>query len=284
MWGLFGYALLGELELERKEAAAVTTDVGLLMGAFGARGTLVAAPPGGGFELAATSDGLVLRMRSAAAAGLVATSAEVQRLRVLLQAAYRGAPFLGGRLTPAVEVGARYDGGDAENGAGLLVGGSLGYTVPAAGLSLAASGGGLLLHESGTFSEWGAGGSLRLTPGVAGRGVALRVEPTWGTAGGSAVRLWTAPGAARAGNAATVPAGRLTAELSYGVAAFRGHGLLTPYAGVVLSDRGERTWRLGGRLNLDPGFSMSVEGIRSEHAGGHPAPEHTLMLRGSLVR
>ena len=142
------------------------------------------------------------------------------------------------------------------------MGGSLGYTVPAAGLSLAASGGGLLLHESGTFSEWGAGGSLRLTPGVAGRGVALRVEPTWGTAGGSAVRLWTAPGAARAGNAATVPAGRLAAELSYGVAAFRGHGLLTPYAGS-----GPVRPR---RAHVATGWAPEPRSRLLDERGGHP--------------
>ena len=37
----------------------------------------------------------------------------------------------GGMLTPRIEVGGRYDGGDAETGAGLVVGGSLGYAVPA---------------------------------------------------------------------------------------------------------------------------------------------------------
>ena len=39
----------------------------------------------------------------------------------------------GGMLTPRIEVGGRYDGGDAETGAGLVVGGSLGYAVGAWG-------------------------------------------------------------------------------------------------------------------------------------------------------
>ena len=39
----------------------------------------------------------------------------------------------GGMLTPRIEVGGRYDGGDAETGAGLVVGGSLGYAVPGLG-------------------------------------------------------------------------------------------------------------------------------------------------------
>ena len=117
VWGLFGYGLLGDLRLdEAAVASAIETDIGMLMGAFGAHGTLLAAPQSGGFELAAKADGLLLRMRSDAAAGLVATEADVTRWRLLLQASYRGVPLFGGVLTPAVEVGGRYDGGAAETG------------------------------------------------------------------------------------------------------------------------------------------------------------------------
>ena len=52
-------------------AAAIETGVGLVLAAFGARGSLLAAPDPSGFELAAKADGLLLRMRSEAAAGLL---------------------------------------------------------------------------------------------------------------------------------------------------------------------------------------------------------------------
>ena len=52
----------------------------------------------------------MLSMRSEAVADLVATTAEVERLRLTLQGSYRGLPVLGGMLTPALEVGGRYDG------------------------------------------------------------------------------------------------------------------------------------------------------------------------------
>ena len=51
----------------------------MLMGAFGARGTLLAAAQSGGFELAAEADGLVLSVRSEAVPDLVAATAEVER-------------------------------------------------------------------------------------------------------------------------------------------------------------------------------------------------------------
>ena len=72
-------------------------------------------------------------------------------------------------------------GGDAETGAGLVVGGSLRDTVPDWGLTLAGTGHWLLLRETAEFNEWGAGGSLLLDPGAPGHGLALRVTPSWGT-------------------------------------------------------------------------------------------------------
>ena len=284
VWALFGYGPLGHLALG--EDAAVTTGVGMLMGAVGARGTLLAAPHGGGFELAAEADGLLVRMSSGAAAGqLVATEADVMRWRLLLHSSYRALPLLGGVLTPTVEVGGRYDAGAAETGAGLLLGGGLRYAVPAWGLTLAAGGRGLLLHENGDFSEWGAGGSLRFDPDPPGRGLALRVAPAWGAAATGPARLRSLPDGSRpASYAADGLSPRLDAELSYGLGTFGEAGLLTPYAGVALAAGGRRAWRVGGRFSLPDSLDLSLEGSRSEPAGDHPDPEHVLMLRGTLRR
>ena len=249
VWGLFGYALRGELTLDERDAAAIDTGAGMLMGGFGARGTLLAAAPGGGFELTAEADGLLLRMRSEEVPGsMVATTAEVERLRLTLAGSYRGLPLLGGELTPALEVGGRYDGGDAETGAGLVVGGSLSYALPAWGLTLTGSGRGLLLHQTGGFSEWGAGGSPQWSPGSADLGPSLRVAQAWGGTSTSAQSLWSLPDASgMAAGGAFDPSGQLDAELSYGVAACDGAAIVTPYAGVTMAESGARTARLGTR-------------------------------------
>ena len=117
VWGLFGYGLLGELELDGDRAAAIGTDLGLVLGAFGARGTLLEAAASGGLEVAARADGLLLRVSTAAATGLAATVAEVTRTRLLLEGSYAVA-VLGGVLRPELEAGVRYDGGtrSAERG------------------------------------------------------------------------------------------------------------------------------------------------------------------------
>ena len=279
LWGLFGYALLGDLSLQRTGAESLYTDAGMTMGAFGARGTLLQAAPTGGFELSAIADGMLVHIHSEATTGLRASSADVQRLRLRLDASWSLLPLLGGRLTPALLVGGRYDGGDADTGAGLLVGGRLSYALPAWGLSLTASGQALLLHEHAGFRQWGAGGSLRLDPGARGRGLALRVNPSWGVPAAGEDGLSSLPDAADWTDPAQLdPPARLDAELSYGLDAPGGGGLLTPYAGLALDSAGQRTWRFGSRLRLDPGFSLLLQGSRTDTA----LPHHSLTLTGSL--
>ena len=284
-WGVAGYGVRGELRLERDGTATpIDTDLGLLMGAFGLDGTLLAAAHTGGLELAARADGLLLRVDTGAAPGLAAAEAEVSRWRLLLNASYRALPLFGGSLTPAVEVGGRYDDGDAETGAGLVVGGSLAYELPDWGLSLTASGQGLVVHEHEGLREWGAGGSVRFDPGAPGRGVAVQVAPSWGSAPASAAGLWSLPDAsALAAGGPALAGGRLDAEVSYGLDALDGTALVIPYAGVALADVGARTWRLGARLNLQSSFDLSLEGTRSESsARGARALDQSLTLHGSL--
>ena len=282
VWGLFGYGLVGELTLEDAVAGTMETGTGLLLGAFGVDGLLLAAAQSGGLELAARADGLLLRMSSAAAAGLAASAADVSRWRLLLEASYAGVPLFGGVLTPALAVGGRYDGGAAESGAGLVLSGRLSYALPAWGLTLSAAGAGLLVHEADGLREWGAGGALRFDPGAPGRGLALRVEPSWGVAGNGAGRLWALPDAASLAPAAAQqsPGARLAAELSYGLDAPGGAGAVTPYAGVTLAADGARTWRLGTRLSLQSALDLSLQATRRDRAAA--AAQHTLAFAASL--
>ena len=97
---------------------------------------------------------------------------------------------LGGLLTPAVEIGGRYDRGEAETGAGLAGGGSLSYSLPAWGLTLTAAGQGLLAHEQAGFREWGVAGTVLFDPGAPGRGIALRL---WTLADASAAAWASIP-------------------------------------------------------------------------------------------
>ena len=62
-----------------------------------------------------------------------------------------------------------------------------------------------------------------------------------------------------AGNDSFESAGRLDAEAGWGFGAFGGRGLATPFAGLALSEAGERTWRSGVRWTLGPELTFGVE-------------------------
>ena len=51
----------------------------------------------------------------------------------------------------------------------------------------------LVAAPGGGFSEWSAGGSVRLDPGTPDRCVALSVAPSWGTIATTAATLWSLP-------------------------------------------------------------------------------------------
>ena len=239
----------------------------------------------GGFELAARGDARLVRMNSDAATGdgtagrLSESESQTSRLRFILEGSHRIEMAGGQTLTPSLEVGLRHDGGDAETGTGIELGGGVSYADPATGLSVTAKARGLLAHEDADYTEWGASGSVKIDPGAAGRGLSLSLSPAWGADSGNAERLWGL-GDARglAGNGGFEPAGRLDAEAGWGLGAFDGRGLATPFAGLSLSDAGERTWRSGVRWTLGPDTAFGVEGSLREAANDNEA-EHGVRFK-----
>ena len=55
-------------------------------------------------------------------------------------------------------------------------------------------------------------------------------------------------------------------------------GLLTPYAGAGLEDGGGRRYRMGVRLEGGAAARLSLEGARSDGAGGSSGREATLRI------
>ena len=230
-WGLVGYGT-GTLTLTEENgdtAKRYTTDIGLRMGAVGARGTLVAPAEAGGFELALRTDAMLLRTTSDATDGMAASASDASRLRLILDGS-RSFEAGGGTLTPSLELGLRHDGGDAETGTGIEVGGGIRYE--GAGVAVEASVRGLVAHEEAGYEEWGASGSVRIDPGASGRGLSLTLRPTWGAASSGTERLWGLRDASGLGaSEAFEPERRLDAELGYGLSVLGGRGVATPYAG-----------------------------------------------------
>jgi len=76
-------------------------------------------------------------------------------------------------------------------------------------------------------------------------------------------------------------AGRLEAELGYGLTALNGLGLLTPYARVALTEGTDQAWHLGVRLALAETLNLSLQACcwRRE---GDDAAAHDLALLATL--
>ena len=270
VWGVLGYGW-GDMTLEPGTGGTLETDTTLLMGSFGGRGILLSAPDNAGFQLATRTDAMLTRTTSGAVAGLAETEADAHRLRLVLEGTR---PVLwpeGQSVTPTVELGVRHDWGDAETGFGLELGGRVQYADPTLGLTIEAAVRGLLTHEDSDYKEWGASGTIRLAPDPNGQGLSLTLAPTWGAASSGIESLWSRQ--TTAGLAQTTgprPTTSLNAEMGYGVAAPFGTGLLTPYAGALLSDGPAHSYRLGTRWTSASGLTLNVEGTRQAQAGQPP--------------
>ena len=200
LWGILGYGA-GDLTLA-VDAAGIRprqswkTDTEMWMAAAGARGVLLSAADHDGFELAARGDARLVRMNSDAATGadgagrLSESESQTSRLRFILEGSHRIEMAGGQTLTPSLEVGLRHDGGDAETGTGIELGGGVSYADPTTGITVEAKARGLLAHEDADYTEWGASGSVKIDPGAAGRGLSLSLSPAWGADSGNAERLW----------------------------------------------------------------------------------------------
>ena len=231
---------------------------------------------------------------------LAAADAEVTRLRLALEARRpvaldpgSGSGAGGGAvLTPYMEAGVRHDGGDAETGFGLDLGGGLTLAHPKNGLQAEIRGRGLLSHQSRGFRELGFSGALswQQIPS-SDRGARLTLtQAVGGSSSGGAHALLergTLEGLAAndAGNGGDLANRRLEARFGYGFAAFRDRFTWTPELGVGLSN-GARDYGLGWRLvphatgGDAESLEVSFEAKRRESATNDNAPpEHEAGLR-----
>ena len=244
------------------------------MSAVGTRGELIGSRPTGGFALAFKADALWVGAASGLLDGpagrLNASEAGVTRVRTALEGS-RGFTLVGGRLslTPSVEVGLRRDGGDAETGAGMDVGGGLAFTDTVTGLSLDVRVRTLVVHQADGFTERGMSLSFGWDPTPSSPlGLTARVAPSWGgQARGGAEALWSNQMAYGMGSHQMYGSGdRVDAEVGYGLpvgARFVG----TPRVGVATSQYG-RDYRVGYGLGLldrgDLNFELGVDAQRQE--------------------
>lgn len=268
-WGLGGFGR-GEMSFP---GAGTTgeTGIGMQMGALGARGALL-NPAGTGISLALKSDAFLVRMSTDESAGTTPVETDASRVRFLLEAASHVQVGASGLFAPLIEVGVRMDGGDAETGTGLEVGGGLRYTNEAAGLSVEGTARMLVSHQDTAFSEWGVGGALIFQPGGPDRGLSVSVGTSWGAPAGSARDLWS-PGAVGSvgagGRDAADSGGRFMTRLHYVMSPFWSGLSMAPYAELgMVGGAQSRTSLVGWRLDVLDALRLNLEAdLRSRDSG-----------------
>ena len=283
LWGLAGVGQ-GTLTVSEAGRTPVDTDIGMNMGALGARGTMLSPSEAGGIELALRSDAFWVRMtsdetRSETAGDLADIRTNASRVRLFIEAEREFAVRGEGTLTPSFEVGVRHDGGDAETGTGFEAGAGMRYA--AEGIAIEGNVRKLVTHEDSGYEEWGASGSVRIDPGASG-GVSLTLAPAFGAAPSETQRLWSLGDAGRlSGDTGVGTGSRLEAEVGYGWRLLSTtHGMLTPYTGLSFSDSGSRAWRLGARLMMTRDVSFGLEGTHRER--NDVASDQAVILHGRL--
>ena len=254
-WGLVGHGR-GQMSLG---AGRERSGIAMTMGGLGLRGALL---PPGRLGLTLRSDAFLVRMRSAAA------EPAVSRVRMAMEGTRAVVADSGRTWTPSLELGVRHDGGDAETGLGMEMGGGLGYRDPGRGLTVKTTVRRLLLHQDSAYEEWGVGGSFDFGLGASGRGLALRLRSSYGDAASGVGRFWSPRRLPRAGGDPGGRGGLFNAEVGYGLGALG--GLLTPYADIGASGRGTRTYGLGGRLRVEPSLRLELAGGRRETTAAPP--------------
>ncbi len=282
-WGLFGY---GRGQMGATGAAgSARHDIGMTMGAVGARGSILKPEDKNGLEVALKTDTFWVGMDLDANAGPRITDADASRTRLLLEAACDCRYAWGGGLVGgSVDFGIRRDAGAAETGMGLEVGGSLSYLNPDRGLTVSVTARRLMAHQDDGYREWGIGGMIEYDPGAAGRGLAVRMVSSLGTAPSGTNRFWSQSAAGLNRNGFAGMDAPLTAEVDYRMRALGGRLLMAPYADMSLvgSGFGGQSYLLGWRLQFGPNIRLQLEmdlGNRSYD----PLYRNGLMGPGSML-
>ena len=291
IWGLVG-AGRGTAELsEDATRRDFATNIGMAMTAAGVRQRLTGV-------LAVKADAFAVRTDAEEARELAGVVANVQRLRLASEVGGRWGSSGGSAITSRVELGVRFDGGDAETGAGAEVGAGVGYVHDGIGLSVDARGRALVAHQASSLREWGASVAVRLQPSREAGGLSFTLEPTWGNAASGMAMLWRdglaggaagaatgassawqAEGAPLADGRASPTAGRLQMELDYAIVLADG-GRVAPFGRWTAESGSARRLNVGVRLSVLEAATLDLFG---EQVSGRAEPaDRRLGLQAAL--
>ena len=281
IWGMAGY---GRGSSDMQDLLGFhDADLRLMMGATGARQELSSWH---GIGFAVKGDAFYVRTKSDGTVRLPDVRVEAKRVRLMIESRRTLAfdPVL--RFTPSVEIGARWDRGHVEKGAGIDVGGGFQLAHADRGVSLSTHVRYLLIHQQDAREEWGLSLIMRIDPGLVREGIVMDISPVWGAPGGGPEGLWRSNSGLGFGSprgaerAANVRPDRMQFNLGYQLLTHKNDALVTPYVGWTTGVHGFQRYRIGSRLFAGTAVDMNLEGMRQLSA--HRSSAYGLMLRGRM--
>ena len=271
VWGALGLGT-GDVTLKPNTGGKLSSDISWTMAAGGMRGDVISQ--GSGFSLAIKSDVLWARTTSDKTNQLAASDSTVTRLRFGLEGAWTMALDGNGTVTPKLEAGMRHDGGDAESGFGVELGGSVVWTDPTLGMSLDVSGRTLVTHDDDDLKDSGFAASLIWDPKPqSARGASFTVNLDRGAQAKGGMDALFTPQTIDRRSGTTATSGRWRAQAAYGVAAPGGRYVSSPYMGLGLG-AGTREYTLGWKITPEPNAPDVSFGLRTTRTESDSASAH----------
>ena len=283
VWGALGIGE-GDMHLEPEGGEKLRTDIDWTLAGAGVRSALLSSQTG--LSLSLVGDVLWMETDAKEINELSVASAGVSRVRLGLEGQYAMALADGAQLIPRLELGVREDEGDAENGAGVELGGGLAWSDPHRGLTLELAGRTLITHDSNDLEDKGLSVSLDYDPipGSA-RGLSLALHQEMGTAstGGLEALFASAPLTTPTDHTTGTDTdqeleSRLRLEAAYGLVAFEGRFIAGPQAAISHSPA-VQDYSLGWRLvpsARHQDLSLQITTLRREQ--DQEPPEHATTL------
>ncbi len=297
VWSTAGYGS-GKLTFAPDDLAPLDTDVTLTMGSIGLRNEMLNPGASTGFTLALKGDARFTQTSADAASNGGITLAPVDASTWLTRFGVEGSRSVtfpdGSTASPLIEIALRLDGGDAETGYGVDIGGGFSFAVPNNIARVDIRGRGLLTHQVEDFQEWGASASFVFDPQPSSAsGLSLSLTQSLGVSPmGGMETLFAQETLDSFGinNRHTAGQGfeaarQLECEIGYGLPTSSWGTTSTPYVGVSVSDY-SRDYRFGWRLTaVGTGIGsvdVNLDAVHRDAEGFDTPSDQGVLLSGSL--
>ena len=265
--GVFGW---GQVAVDDELAGRRPSDVRMTTGAIGGNRLLLSS---GTASLRLRGEGWMSRVEVDGAEGVDPLRLEMRRLRLALSWSQTHRLEAGHTVAFMLEGAMRHGDGDGTDGTGLEAGGRLRYASASEALTIEGYGR-MLVRSTSDYEEWGIGGLVRIDPQPAGRGLSLKLVPSWGRTASGVQALWERGVTHSPGDSHTMAPGRLNAQMEYGAATLHA----TPYGRFSMAGGGTRTAATGVRYDITRVLGLQLEATRAANAHGNA--RHELTMRG----